>query len=147
MTKLATSWKHRGATIIEAIWNLKWEGNADEKKIGAPYLKNLLRLFVNRIPVMSFDEIHIEYKSKKHLVGGSIDLGVGFAGNGDKPTVTINNTHQDQHWVLFMGSFGEAKAKAADVNIATLKKKSFTCQEEDINVIIQPESIHKLHSH
>lgn len=85
MTKLATSWKHRGATIIEAIWNLKWEGNADEKKIGAPYLKNLLRLFVNRIPVMSFDEIHIEYKSKKHLVGGSIDLGVGFAGNGDKP--------------------------------------------------------------
>lgn len=35
-----------------------------------------------------------------------------------------------------MGSFGEAKA--ADVNIATLKKKSFTSQEEDINVIIQP---------
>lgn len=39
--------------------------------------------------VMSFEEIHLEYNCKTHLVGGSIDLGVGFATNGDNPTVTI----------------------------------------------------------
>lgn len=35
MTKFTTSWKHRGATITEAMWDLKWEGDTDEKKIGA----------------------------------------------------------------------------------------------------------------
>lgn len=53
-----------------------------------------MHLFINQMPVMSFEEIHLEYKSKKHLVGGSIDLAVGFAANGDKPTVTIDNSDQ-----------------------------------------------------
>ena len=134
MTRLTTSWKHRGATITEAMWNLNWEGDTDEKKTGAPYVKKLLRLFINQMPVMSFEEIHLEYKSKKHLVGGSIDLAVGFAAKGDKPTVKITNS--DQRWAIFLGSLGEAKA--ADVKLATVKKKSFTSEEEDIKSIIQP---------
>ncbi len=83
---------------------------------------------------MSFEEIHLEYKTKTHLVRGSIDIGVG---NGNKPTVTINNCDGDRHWTLFLGSFGEAKG--ADVKIAsTGGKKSFESDEDDIKAIIQP---------
>lgn len=114
-TKLTAIWKHRGATITEAMWNLKWKGDANEKKIGAPYLKKLMRLFINKMPVMSFEKIHLEYKTKNHLVGGSIDMAVGFAANGNKPTVKICDG--DHPWTLFLGSLGEAKA--ADVKIAT----------------------------
>ena len=134
LTRLTTSWKLRGATSTEALWNLNWEGDTAEKNTGAPSVKKLLRLFIKQLPVMSFEEIHLEDKSKKPLVGGSIELAVGFAANGDKPTV--KSTNSDQRWAIFLGSLGEAKA--ADVKLATVKNKAFTSEEEDIKSIIQP---------
>lgn len=55
------------------------------------------------------------------MVGWSIVLAVGFAANGDKPTVTIDNSNQ-----LY-----------SDVQLATVKTKSFTSEEEDVKIIIQ----------
>jgi hypothetical protein len=152
--KLDDSWTHRGATITEAIWHLKWKGKPDEKKVGAPYVRSLLRLFIHRMPVMSFEEIHLEYKSKNHLVGGSIDMGVGLAANGNKPVVHIDG--ESKNLELYFGSLGEAKAatvklgtcktatvklgtcKAATVKLGTCKTKTFEEEEEDTKMIIQP---------
>ena len=82
----------------------------------------------------SFEEIHLEYKSKKHLVGGSIDMGVGLAANGNKPVVHIDG--ESMNWELYFGSLGEAKA--ANVKLGTCKTKTFEEEEEDTKMIIQP---------
>ena len=134
--KLKKSWDHRAATIIEGLFLLEYGDDelAHEKKIGAPYVNNLLRLFINKFPVHSFMELEIEYMSKKHVVGGAIDLAVGVAGNGDKPRVKIQGVGSSMH--LFFGCLGEAKG--ADVQLATTKDTGFVSDLADIKAIIQP---------
>ena len=132
LMKLKKSWDHRAATIIEGLFLLEYGDDelAHEKKIGAPYVNNL----INKFPVHSFMELEIEYMSKKHVVGGAIDLAVGVAGNGDKPRVKIQGVGSSMH--LFFGCLGEAKG--ADVQLATTKDTGFVSDLADIKAIIQP---------
>lgn len=128
--ELKKSWNDRGSTILEGLWNLKYAEDevANELKIGSPYVMKLLRLFINKIPVLSFQEVQLERNSKKDLVGGAIDLAVGCRENG-KPSVKIKDC------TLFLGSLAEAKG--ADIPLAR-KKKELETGSKDIKIIIQP---------
>lgn len=135
--KLQKRWKSRQSLIIEGIYLLKYgddEVTANEHEVGAPYLQGLLRLFVPRFPVLSFTELCIECRSKKKIVGGRIDIGVGTKSNGNEPSFVIEG--YEPRVSLFLGCLGEAKA--ADVSVGHLKKTEHQVDLDDIKATIQP---------
>ena len=69
-------WKSQRAQIIEGIYLLKYTkdevtgalasvSDADEHRIGAPYIHGLIRLFIQGFPVVSYTKLSIECKAKK----------------------------------------------------------------------------------
>ena len=124
IVKLRKRWKNRQSTIIEGMYLLKYD----------KLLQGLLRLLVPGFPVISFTELCIECKSKKKIVGGRIDIGVGTNSNGNKPSFVIEG--HEPRVSLFLGCLGEAKA--ADVSVGHLKKTEHQVDMDNIKATIQP---------
>ena len=135
VAKLQGYWKSKGGLIIHSIFVLEYQRDElisnSEDKIGVPYVSNLLVCFVERYPLIIYRELHIEYKSKKKVVGGSIDIGVGSYTNGRKPSVEV----EGKSCQLYFGSLGEAKR--ADFRLAR-DSSSPTSSNQDIKSAIQP---------
>lgn len=130
LDRLKKRWDHRGPIILEGIFMLAYGKDGvtgNETLVGDPYLHHLLRLFVNKIPILSFSQLTIESHTKRKLVGGAIDIAVGSNSNGNKPTIVIAGF--PGRVSLFLGCFGEAKA--SDVPVGRL---GF----EEVKSVIQP---------
>ena len=82
--------------------------------------------------MVSFTELSLECKSKKKIVGGRLDLGVGSKSTGIKPSLVIEGYAYS--FSLYLGCLGEAKA--ADVSLAHCKKKEEDL--DDIKATLQP---------
>lgn len=57
-----------------------------------------------KFPSISFNEVHIEYGTKKKLVGGSIDAIVGTERNGNKPHVHVDSKDFSKDFSIYLGS-------------------------------------------
>ena len=140
LDKLKTLWESQQAQLIEGLYLLKYGnddvtgGTADEHNVGAPYLQGLLRLLVPGFPVVSFTELSLECRSKKKIVGGRLDLGVGSKSTGIKPSLVIEG--YEDRVALYLGCLGEAKS--ADVSLAHCKNTEHQVDLDDIKATLQP---------
>ena len=71
----------------------KWQqlvGSTSEMTQDKPYLQGVLMTFLP-YPAVAYNEVHLEYSSSKHVVGGSYDVIVGSETNGVKPVIKIED--------------------------------------------------------
>ena len=135
---LRKQWKRRATSILEAIYGLKFLDDdkvtsGDEAKVGSPYVAKLLSLLVDGFPPVMREELHLEYRSPKRLVGGSIDLAVGSEENGRRPYINIDGKNMS----VYLGCLGEAKS--TDVRLDRRKNLAQTKLDfDDIKLSIQP---------
>ncbi len=129
LERLKKSWEHRGPSVLEGIFMLDYGKDEVTGLVGDPYLHHLLRLFVNKFPIMSFSQLTIESHTKRKLVGGAIDVAVavGSNSNGNKPTLVVPGCQGRMS--LFLGCLGEAKA--SDVPVGRLGS-------EEVQSVLQP---------
>ena len=76
----------------------------EEKEVDRPYLQKLLMQFLPFLPI-ALNEVHMEYKSDKCLIGGSFDVIIGSSTNGKKPYIFIEGKEAAVH----LGSIIESK--------------------------------------
>ena len=85
-------------------------------------------------PAVSYNEVHLEYRSSKHLVGGSYDIIVGSSSNGSKPIIQIEGSN----FALHLGSLLEAKSTFTQLAPNTSETSCFTEETADSKALIQP---------
>ena len=123
--------------LLESIFHLKFTEDIrhDELSVDKPYLQGVLSSFVN-FPPFSFNEVHLEYHSKKKLVGGSIDIVVGSATNGNKPYVYLHTNEEVPSMVaIYLGSLLEVKS--TDQRFSPASNDSAEMFEEDLKILKQ----------
>ena len=121
--------------LLEAIFHFAFSDDAvaNENKVDKPYLQSVLAMFV-RFPAVSYNEVHLEYHSKKHLVGGSVDVVVGSKGNGNKPYIYM----EPHNVAIYLGSLLEAKSSTHRLASSASDRASFEQASEDTKALIQP---------
>lgn len=93
-----------------------------------PYLQGVLTTFI-KFPTVSYNEVHLEYHSKKKLVGGCI---IGSESNGNKPYIYVHPKNVS----IYLGSLLEAKSSSKC--LAASNSASFDQSSEEIKALIQP---------
>ena len=121
--------------LLEGIFRLNFteDSTNDENTQDKPYLQGVLMTFLP-YPAVSFNEIHLEYSSSKHLVGGSYDVIVGSETNGEKPKIHIEGINVAVH----LGCLLEAKSTCTRLAPSTSESSSFTDDSADLKKLIQP---------
>lgn len=76
--------------LIGGILELNFSENRVANDHDQPYMESLIRMFVS-LPVHSYKEIHLEYNTKKKLIGGSLDIMVGSTSNGNRPQIYLDS--------------------------------------------------------
>lgn len=133
---LKKRFKVRLSSLLEGIFRLNFTNqdcNNDEHMQDKPYLQGVLLTFLP-FPPVSYNEVHLEYRSPKHLVGGSYDVIVGSETNGNKPIVRIEGNDIGLH----LGSITEAKSTFTRLAPSTSESSSFTKDPEDLKRLIKP---------
>ena len=122
-------------SLLEGIFRLTFtqDSTNDEHVQDKPYFQGVLLTFVP-FPAISYNEVHLEYKSSKHLVGGSYDIIVGSTMNGKKPIIQIGG----DNYAVYLGSLLEAKSTFTRLAPSTSETCSFTEGITDSKVLIQP---------
>ena len=110
-------------SLLEGIFRLSFTQDCynDEHTQNKPYLQGVLMTFLP-LPAVSYNEVHLEYSSPKHLVGGSYAVIVGFETMGNKPIIQIEGNNLAVH----LGSLLEAKSTFTRLAPSTSESSSFT---------------------
>ena len=75
LSKLRKRFKTRLTSLLEGIFRLTFTKDCsnNEHTQDKPYLQSVLLTFLP-FPAVAYNEVHLEYSSSKHLVGGSYDV-------------------------------------------------------------------------
>ena len=130
--ELKSRFQARQTLLLESIFRLKFsdDNQDDENTADKPYLQSVLLAFLP-FPPVCYNEVHLEFHSNNHLVGGSYDLVVGSETNGCKPTINIEGIDVAVH----LGSLVEAKNTSKKLST---NNEPFTKPTVDLRIIIQP---------
>ena len=122
-------------SLLEGIFRLPFtqDGSTSEMTQDKPYLQGVLMTFLP-YPAVAYNEVHLEYSSSKHVVGGSYDVIVGSETNGDKPVIKI----EDNRLALHLGSVLEVQSTFTRLATSSSESSSFTEHSEDLKQLIQP---------
>ena len=121
------------SAVLETIFHLNFSDDdvSNERKVDKPYLQGVLTTFI-KFPTLSYNEVQLEYHSKKKLVGGSIDVVVGSESNGNKPYIYVHPKNVS----IYLGSLLDAKSSSKC--LAASNSASFDQSSEEIKALIQP---------
>ena len=135
LKKLKRRFHAQMTSLLEGIFRLTFtqDSTNDEHTQDKPYFQGVLLTFVP-FPAISYNEVHLEYKSSKHLVGGSYDIIVGSTMNGKNPIIQIGG----DNYAVHLGSLLEAKSTFTRLAPNTSETRSFTEGTTDGKVLIQP---------
>ena len=121
--------------LLEGIFRLPFteDSTNDQHTQDKPYFQGVLLTFVP-FPAVSYNEVHLEYRSSKHLIGGSYDIIVGSSTNGKKPIIQIEGSN----FAIHLGSLLEAKSTFTRLAPSSSETSSFTEETTDLKTLIQP---------
>ena len=121
------------SAVLETIFHLNFSDDdvSNERKVDKPYMQAVLTTFI-KFPTLSYNEVQLEYHSKKKLVGGSIDVVVGSESNGNKPYIYVCPKNVS----IYLGSLLEANSSSRP--LAASSSASFDESSIEIKALIQP---------
>ena len=136
LPKMRVALANQMSPLLRSILAIEFDGDEthnDEHASDRPYLQMVLTTFVE-FPVKSYNEVHLEYKTRVKVVGGSLDVLLGSETNGIKPYVTVHTDNSAQSVAVYLGSLLEAKSSGQPHTSARADTaSSFDQQSSDIN--------------